>query len=77
LHNFLNCSVRKAALRCGILLSSSSREGARLPTNKSRSAKLHQAKPRPRRLIAACAVAFAVLLLLLRLFAFVYRHGRR
>jgi hypothetical protein len=41
----------------------------------SRQAKSRPAKPRPRRLLLACVVAFAVLLLLLRLLAFV--HGRR
>jgi hypothetical protein len=41
----------------------------------SRQAKFRPAKPRIRRLFLACVVAFAVLLLLLRLLAFV--HGRR
>jgi hypothetical protein len=40
----------------------------------SRSAKSRPAKPRSRRLLLACVVAFAVMLLLLRLLAFV--HGR-
>jgi len=39
-----------------------------------RPAKSRQAKPRSHRLIVACAVAFAVLLLLLRMAVFV--HGR-
>ena len=36
-----------------------------------------KAKPRSHRLILACAVVFAVLLLLLRLLVFVHGHGRR
>jgi hypothetical protein len=41
----------------------------------TRKAKLRPAKPRSHRVIVACAVAFALLLLLLRLLNFV--HGRR
>jgi hypothetical protein len=43
----------------------------------TRKSKSRQAKPRCRGLIVACAVVFAVLLLLLRMLFFVHGHGRR
>jgi hypothetical protein len=44
---------------------------------KSRQNRLGHTKPRSQRLIVLCVVSFAVLLLLLRLLAFVHGHGRR
>jgi hypothetical protein len=48
-----------------------------LPFPMRRSAHSRPAKPRLHRLIVICAVAFAVLLLLLRMAVFVHGHGRR
>jgi hypothetical protein len=43
----------------------------------SRRGQTRKAKPRFQRLILACVVAFAVLLLLLRMLVFVHGHTRR
>ncbi len=42
-----------------------------------RSTKSRPSRPRSRRLILACAVAFAILLLLVRMLRFVHGRGRR
>jgi hypothetical protein len=43
----------------------------------SRRDQTRKAKPRYGRLMLACVVVFAVLLLLLRMLVFVHGHGRR
>jgi hypothetical protein len=45
--------------------------------DQTRKAKPHTARPRFGWLVTVCVVAFAVLLLLLRMLVFVHGHGRR
>jgi hypothetical protein len=44
---------------------------------KSRRSNLRPAKPRLRGCVMVCVIAFAVLILLLRMLVFVFGHGRR